>query len=1329
MAILKLIIIILFIITISSLELFAYENEPIQLAILEFKYHSDDSELDPFRKGLRDMLSTDLGSVPNVYIVERDRLIDVLKEFELTKNEYFDPKTVAKIGHVVGANTVLIGSYIKFKDKLRIDARLISVETGSQIFAQEVTGARSEIFDLEKELAEAIAKKLVQKIGRKELWELRQFHTRNLEAFEFYSEAVTARDKNQYEKANKALRLALSKDPYFGLAEKTIAAIEQEIIKLKEKIGKEKIAGFKYLENLLVENMENLEKTITARHFDPDYFAALLVLSARAGLIDDHCFEKKLLMNFWNEFITNVPVEKLFIYSNSIQTILVKHEKFFEDNFDSGIYEQKQYMIYPSKNMECFDHDYNEQWTQNYRIFIKPSLRDKYRWPRYSQIWPFNINLRKATANPVGNKKEILSKTHMYPHEYLKRLTDELISHESHVLPKPSKYENTLTYYISLLKYYAALETIPDDLRKDLSEINSFVIDKLWLIPPEKYDITFCKEVILVLRSQAKLLENLEQKERAIKILLKFVQHVKMVDKKTDLEKSEDFAQLYGINLSGPRIVFLRQISDTPTRNQTRVDNSLINTIRNMSPTMQVNIRLFQLFGQESVKWHGAFEFPIEIDNEAYNKIIDYLNLVKDPKKGPPKKTIVLERNEIYFSLQDILLGWPEKTPGDVVIICYKNATMERKSLDFNLALANKKNIRIHILSFVNGIQQRGNNDKNLAMLVASTGGKAIVLRSNHFDEKLGDDLIAKKWDVQKFKKPPIKLVDILPEIPEPLAFLLQPQNNLFKNREISANLNNKKSDDLNALSTHLSLPLKEKLAMTPRLYRLYYDKAEKAIRSGSYNDAVLWLNAQLYFSFLYKWVDYSWEAASHKDSIENIKIRIHRTQMLDKKNNMETDTITQSIKPDWSFSSNQKKAFLGRCVASAGDVNADGYDDVLVGSPYFSTKSMDHESNEGRAYLFLGSPKGLSKFPDWTDKGEQDYSHFGNSVASAGDVNGDGFSDVIIGAYGFYKDEAHEGRAYLYLGGPSGLSKSYIWTAEPNQPKAFFGMSVASAGDVNSDGFYDVIIGAPSDGKTTKSMAYLYLGGPLGLSKSPTWTAESDQGFKKFGMSVASAGDVNSDGYDDVIIGEPYFNIGDGDGGRAYLYFGNPQGLSKSPNWTAESDQVQSYFGRSVASAGDVNGDGFYDVIIGAYKSENKGHAYIYIGSPKGLSKKPTWVIKPDLWYSRFGSSVAPAGDMNGDGFDDILIGAPHFSKSFNLNSHEGRVYLYFGSPIGLSKSPGWIAKSDQKQSFFGNSIASAGDVNGDGHKDIIIGAYWAEDNLEKEGKMFLYLGKAPDQ
>ncbi len=425
---------------------------------------------------------------------------------------------------------------------------------------------------------------------------------------------------------------------------------------------------------------------------------------------------------------------------------------------------------------------------------------------------------------------------------------------------------------------------------------------------------------------------------------------------------------------------------------------------------------------------------------------------------------------------------------------------------------------------------------------------------------------------------------------------------------------------------------------------------------------------------------------------------------------------------PSWSGESNQPGARFGCSVASAGDVNGDGYSDVIVTAAFYDNGQTD----EGRVYVYYGSANGLSDSANWTAETNQNFAYL-YSAACAGDVNGDGYSDVIVGSQNYDNGQTDEGRVFVYFGSAAGLSLTPNWSAESNQSGAHFGVSVSSAGDVNGDGYSDVMIGAQTynGGQSGEGKVFVYYGSSKGPPQNPDWTAEGDQTDAQFGISVSNAGDVNGDGYSDVIIGAWLYDNGESDEGRAFVYSGSPSGLSNVATWTAESNQPGAEFGFSVSGAGDVNGDGFSDVIIGSFLYDNnqadEGRAFVYYGSQNGLSNTAGWTAESDQINARFGVSVSSAGDIDGDGFSDVIIGSYRYD---NGETDEGRVYVYRGSPSGLSGVADWTAESNQPGALFGYWVSTAGDINGNSISDIIIGSINYDNGQTDEGKAFVYNG-----
>jgi hypothetical protein len=362
-----------------------------------------------------------------------------------------------------------------------------------------------------------------------------------------------------------------------------------------------------------------------------------------------------------------------------------------------------------------------------------------------------------------------------------------------------------------------------------------------------------------------------------------------------------------------------------------------------------------------------------------------------------------------------------------------------------------------------------------------------------------------------------------------------------------------------------------------------------------------------------------------------------------------------------------------------------------------------------------------------WSDYAEAVGDIYGDSIDSAGDVNGDGFDDVIISASQNDDGGTNAGKVYVYYGSSNGLSEFPDWTAVGEAATDFFGGSVAGVGDVNGDGYDDVVIGAENnDGAGTNAgEVYLFLGSKFGLKSTPSWSDQGEVAGDLFGYTVAGAGDVNGDGYFDVLVGARWNDGGGTSSGEAYLYFGSSSGLSASPDWSKQGEAASDEFSRSIAGAGDLNGDGYDDVIIGAFSNDdggtNAGKAYVYFGSSSGLSTIPDWNVTGEGAGDLLALSVSGAGDLNGDGYDEILIGAPQNDGS---GSNAGKVYLFLGSASGPSGTVDWSFQGETAADQLGGSVASAGDVNNDGYDDIIMGAQYNDDHGGNAGKTYLYFG-----
>jgi len=377
------------------------------------------------------------------------------------------------------------------------------------------------------------------------------------------------------------------------------------------------------------------------------------------------------------------------------------------------------------------------------------------------------------------------------------------------------------------------------------------------------------------------------------------------------------------------------------------------------------------------------------------------------------------------------------------------------------------------------------------------------------------------------------------------------------------------------------------------------------------------------------------------------------------------------SAEPDWTQEGNQDFAEMGNSVAGAGDVNGDGFDDVVIGAAGFDNVEVD----EGAIWVYLGSETGLESEAHLHIEGHELLSNvgapgkLGASVQTAGDVDGDGFDEIIVSHRNFENVELNEGAAYVFMGSESGLATTPDWSYETNQPNASVS-SVGTAGDVNGDGYDDIVVGSAlyGNGQTWEGRVLVFYGSPTGLPVPavPDFTYESDVVDARLGAKcVFTAGDVNADGYDDIIVGAFLYSNSEIKEGAAFVWHGSASGIQGEPDWTFESNQEDAQAGYCVSTVGDVNGDGYDDVIVGAWfynvLFQKEGRAWVFYGSTSGLSPPnlPDWSVSGLQEEARLGRHVARTGDVNGDGYDDVIVPAAYYD---NPEDDEGRVRVYHG-------------------------------------------------------------------
>ncbi len=474
---------------------------------------------------------------------------------------------------------------------------------------------------------------------------------------------------------------------------------------------------------------------------------------------------------------------------------------------------------------------------------------------------------------------------------------------------------------------------------------------------------------------------------------------------------------------------------------------------------------------------------------------------------------------------------------------------------------------------------------------------------------------------------------------------------------------------------------------------------------------------------------------------------------------------------------------YSGFSVSAAGDINGDGIGDLIVGA----FRADPNGTDSGSSYVVFGKTTGfgptlalssLSGSDGFRLDGAAVGDGSGFSVSAAGDINDDGIGDLIVGAAGADPNgNSAAGSSYVVFGKTTGFAPTLALSAlngsdgfrlDGAAAGDFSGFSVSAAGDINGDGIGDLIVGAyrADPNGTDSGSSYVVFGKTTGFA--PTLALSSLSGSDGFrldgvaagdrsGRSVSAAGDINGDGIGDLIVGAAGADPnGNSAAGSSYVVFGKTTGfaptlalssLNGSDGFRLDGAAAYDFSGISVSAAGDINGDGIGDLIVGAAGADPNGNSaagssYVVFGKTTGfgptlalssLSGSDGFRLDGAAAYDRSGRSVSAAGDINGDGIGDLIVGA--YSADPN-GSYSGSSYVVFGKTTGfgltlalssLSGSDGFRLDGAAAFDRSGRSVSAAGDINGDGIGDLIVGAFGADSNGTDSGSSYVVFGRAP--